>query len=164
MKKTVFRLFSLLCVSIFMLTLTSAALAVDPANIPPADEISDNPNESFVDIQIYGPQGITSITLINATCGISKLSSSSVSCTASELANQVVLSIGSTIRLQKYESGQWHNVTSASKTVVNSSSCSQSRTFNVVPGYYYRTYAFHIAENGSDSSSAYTMSKAILVE
>ena len=164
MKNIIRKMLSFLILTALLIGSTSFALAIDPANVPPADEISNDPNESLVEIEFYSTQGATGFSIVQATSSIKKLSSTSVSCSASTSVSQLVPTVSNTIRLQKYENGQWHNVNSSGKTAINSSSCSQTKVFTVQAGYYYRAYTFHVAESASDSDSKYAISKAILVE
>lgn len=82
----------------------------------------------------------------------------------STTAHKTVDQVQVTMFLQRLESGSWeHYLTMGPKIKYNSNFVSNSNTYSVTGGYYYRAYGSHTAINGSTVESAASSSDGVWV-
>ena len=88
----------------------------------------------------------------------------SVTVSGSTTAYQNVDQIKVTLFLQRLESGSWVTVaTLGPRTKYNTNYVSNSKTYSVARGYYYRVYGGHTAIEGSKSEALTSYTNALWV-
>lgn len=88
----------------------------------------------------------------------------SVTLIGSTSAYQVVDEIKVTLRLQRLENGKWvHVLTMGPRTAYNSNYVSNSRTYSVARGYYYRVTGSHTVIEGGRPESTTSATDGIWV-
>ncbi len=79
-------------------------------------------------------------------------------------AHKTVEQVQVTMYLQRLEGSNWeHVLTMGPKIKYNANYVSNSNTYSVAGGYYYRAYGAHTAINGSTSESATSYSNGVWV-
>lgn len=92
-------------------------------------------------------------------------SSRTVCMSGSTNAYQSVDEIKVTLMLQRLEGNSWATVaTLGPKTAYNTYTVSNSKTYSVTGGYYYRVKGSHVVNEGSTSEAVASCSSAIWVE
>lgn len=112
---------------------------------PPKSEISEDPYYS----EGFSEQSRSTVT---GGCTITKLSSSSVRMSGYSSTPTSDPKLKITLRLQAYYNGTWNTLSTKSKTE-SGTYVSLSQSYDVTPGYYYRTYAVHSLEDGTYTTS-----------
>jgi hypothetical protein len=132
---------------------------LSPDNIPPPSEISSDPNyaEDFTSdaTQLFG---LAAADAISGSSSIKAISSSQVQISGKTTCSPTS-SLSITLYLQVYYNGSWQSLASVYEadygTVITA-----SRTYNVTPGYYYRTSGIHRA---TGVPTEYTTTKSIYI-
>lgn len=87
-----------------------------------------------------------------------------VTISGSTSAYQIVDTVKLTLYLQRLENGQWVPVaTLGPKAVYNTNYVSNSKTYSVARGYYYRVYGGHTAIEGSKSEALTSYTNGVWV-
>lgn len=109
-------------------------------DVPPADEISDNPDYSDSSngqlFESYSTRSSEIIGFSSITRGPSKVG------IYGNTTIDETHPVSVTLILQRYYGGSWQNVSVHIKTT-NGTFVSLNKVINVTPGYYYRVYSRH---------------------
>lgn len=159
----------------FLLTLTlmftnGIAVLAEEVEVPPADQISPNPNYAsytwIAPIIIGGQAGTNEvgedglqIIMVNAT--ISK-NGSTIGASATTETN-IKSDLGGTIYIQKWQNNKWNTVFSHYFVSFEESTVMQTTSTSVESGYYYRVAVSHFAYTPYSVIHAYTTTPSVLV-
>lgn len=161
----------------FLLTLTliftnGIAVLAEEVEVPPADQISPNPNyasytwiapiniSGAVGTNLVGQDGL-SITMVQ--CAITKSGSSAIIATATTETNIIAEDIGGTVCVQRWKNNKWTNYYSFLFGEWDTDSAYISQTVSVESGYYYRVHVFHMANTLYSTVSASSNSSSIFI-
>lgn len=166
MKKTLTIVLSL----VLLLLSFSNAYAESVTSVPPAHQISSDPDYSYVrwenseaDVNDGNQSraGEDGLEIMCAESGISA-GSRSIYVTASTYANLNTLEVGGYIEVQVYRDDHWEAYTGY-EFLGSGSSKTVERTFSVEPNYYYRVQVLHYALTHYTYRSLYTTTQSVLV-
>ncbi len=163
MKKTLILVLSL----VLLLLSFSNAYAASVASVPPAHQISSDPDYSYVRWEndaAVGNQsraGEDGLEIMSADSSISA-GSRSIYVTASTYANINTLEVGGYIEVQVYRDDHWE-VYTGYEFLGSGTSKTVERTFSVDPNYYYRVQVLHYALTHYTYRSLYTTTQSVLV-
>jgi len=155
------RIFQLFVAIVLLFSISVPALA--ESSTPPASDLSPNPDYYYGTWTAGISPMSTAIAISSATYNISKASSTSVNVSASTTANQTADVVGGTIYLQQWNGTAWINIKSRNFIAYDSNYDSDSTTWTVTSGYYYRTKTVHSATLGNDTASKTNYTGGILV-
>lgn len=147
-----------LLLTLLMTLVCVSALADD---VPPASEISENPN--CAETEWYNPLRDDDFKLTYVSSGISKTSSTSITASATTEANEKAASIGGTITVQQWKDNKWNPYKTVGFWGSDVASFSTSKSVTVESGYYYRLSVYHSAKNLGNISAATSVTKSIYV-
>lgn len=129
--------------------------------LPPADQISDNPNEASVEWRDKTRSDEFKITYTYAS--ISKASSTSVYVSATTEANSTATVIGGTMYIQQWKDNKWNSYKTLNFINYDSYTSSYSDTVTVDSNYSYRLVVSHSAFKAGDSSYAKSTTTSVKV-
>ena len=156
------RVLLLLVAIVLMFSISLPALS-EPLPPPPASDLSPNPDYFYGSWTAGISPMSTAIAISSVTYNISKASSTSVSVSASTTANQTADQVGGTMYLQQWNGTAWTNIKSRSFFAYVDDSDSDSTTWTVTSGYYYRLRTVHTASLDADTVNRTTYTGGILV-
>lgn len=156
---------------ILTLTFTNGiAVLAEQLDIPPADQISSNPNYASytwmaptnigqqAGTREVGEDGLQ-IIMVNAT--IFK-NGSTIGASATTETN-IKSDLGGTIYIQKWQNNKWNTVFSHHFVSFEESTVTQTTSTSVELGYYYRVAISHFAHTVYSSVFAYSTTPSVLV-
>lgn len=152
--------FSIALLLTLLMTLVCVSALAD--DVPPASEISENPN--CAETEWYNPLRDDDFKISYTSSGISKKSSTQVSISATTETNKKAYDIGGTMVVQQWKNNKWNNYYSVGFYGADKTSHSGSATVTVESGYYYRLKVSHTASMVGASASATSTTKSILVD
>lgn len=79
-------------------------------------------------------------------------------------AHQVCDRVVATIYLDRYENGDWIQVTSVTTSSTNAYTANCSKNVSVAGGYYYRARGYHTVYEGNTTESAPSLSNGIWID
>lgn len=148
-----------LLLTLLMTLVCVSALADD---VPPASEISENPN--CAETEWYNLLRDDDFKLTYVSSGISKTSSTSITATATTESNKKASNIGGTITVQQWKNNKWNKYHTIGFWDSGTSSNSISKPVTVESGYYYRLSVTHSASTLTESAAASSTTKSIYVD
>lgn len=147
-----------LLLTLLMTLVCVSALADD---VPPASEISENPN--CAETEWYNPLRSSDFEITYVFSGISKTSSTSIKASATTETNQKAANIGGTITVQRWKDNKWNKYYTIGFFGSDTTSYSVSKPVTVESGYYYRLSVYHTASILGDSDAASSTTKSLFV-
>lgn len=151
--------FSIALLLTLLMTLVCVSALAD--DVPPASEISEDPN--CAETEWYNPLRDDDFKITYVSSGISKNSSTSIQASATTETNKKAANIGGTITVQQWKNNKWNKYHTIGFFGFDSSSYSISKPVTVESGYYYRLSVSHTATNLNDSSAASSTTKSLYV-
>ncbi|MDO5297902.1 MAG: hypothetical protein Q4F18_00635 [Clostridia bacterium] len=151
--------FSIALLLTLLMTLVCVSALAD--DVPPASEISENPN--CAETEWYNPLRDDDFKINYVSSGISKESSTSIKATATTETNQKASDIGGTITVQRWKDNKWNKYYTIGFYGYNTSSYSVSKSVTVESGYYYRLSVYHSASITGSSSAVTSTTKSVYV-
>lgn len=161
-KESVFimkKYFSIALLLTLLMTLVCVSALAD--DVPPASEISEDPN--CAETEWYNPTRSDDFKITVVSSSISKTSSTSIKASASTETNQTAGKIGGTIVVQQWKNNKWNKYYTINFSG-SGTSCSKSSSVTVDSGYYYRLHVYHSASTASSSAGVYSTTKSIYVD
>lgn len=164
------KIFALLL--ILTLTFTNGiAVLAEQLDIPPADQISSNPNYSsytwIASTNMGGQAGTNTVgqdglQIVMAQASISK-SGSSITASGETVTNIISDDLGGTICIQRWKNNKWNNYYSHFFLDFDRSSISFSDTVTVESGYYYRVVVSHYANTVYSTVTANSVTQSVYI-
>lgn len=159
----------------FLLTLTlmftnGIAVLAEEVEVPPADQISSNPNyasytwrapvdaEKQMGTREVGEDGLQ-IVMVNVSMNINGLYIGASATTDTNIYSF----LGGTIYIQKWKNNQWNTVFSQYFEATAACTASLSTGTSVESGYYYRVGVAHFAHTAYSSVFAYSTTQSAFV-
>lgn len=160
----------MLTIVLVVVMFSASSSLAETTFIPPANEISSNPNYSYV--EWINPQtsnigtyavGADGLAITHATCGISKNGSSSILVIAKTETN-IVSAPYVYVYVQQWKNNKWVTYATRSASGGQSTAANLITVVNVESGYYYRVRAAHQASTPYSTVTApATVTQSILV-
>ncbi len=157
MKKVVIGLVALM----LLFSISMPALAT--SDTPPLSEISPNLDFSAGSWSPLMLRSTSTYAFSYLYFGISKVSSTSVYVTATTQTNKISDCVSQVMYLQKWVDGAWTTVRNRGSYGYSVDEISDSTTWTVDTGYYYRLRTVHSGDLGLDYISKYSYTGSILV-
>ena len=137
----------LVILAIILATTTNTCALADTISLPPADQISSNPNQSVYTWQKMNVSAETDNEpeIVFTQESISKVSSTSVAIFAMSQANATASTMVLNMVVQRWRNNTWEPYQTVSELQQLVSFLTRSATVTVESGYYYRLAVTHIA-------------------
>lgn len=159
----------------FLLTLTlmftnGIAVLAEEVEVPPADQISSNPNyasytwrapfdaEKQMGTREVGEDGLQ-IVMVNVSMN---KNGSYIGASATTDTN-IKSDLGGTIHIQKWQNNKWNDVYSHYFVAFETCTATLSTGTSVESGYYYRVVVSHFAHTPFSSVFAYSATQSVFI-
>lgn len=147
-----------------LLALLTCSMALADGDVPPPDQISDNPHFSIVEWHRSVMTLDDAVKLTRTTTEISDVDSTHIYVRGVTQANKICWKIGGFMTIEQWKNNKWNTYTTLSYSAYNKTEATGEKTVTVASGYHYRLVIDHYADyDGKDEATSTKTTDSILV-